>query len=79
MVDDSFCTVGSTNVNARSFRFDYEVNAFVMDRCVTRQLQQIFDADLKDATLLTPQNWKKRHNVWHRFQGWLFQFLVPFL
>ena len=29
MVDDTFCTLGSANLNSRSLRYDYEVNAFI--------------------------------------------------
>lgn len=79
MVDDSFCTVGSANLNSRSLTFDYEVNAFIMDTCTTKQLQNIFEKDKKESTLLTPQNWKKRRNVWQRFKGWFFQILVPLI
>ena len=31
MVDGKFCTVGSTNLDARSLRYDYEVNALIID------------------------------------------------
>jgi cardiolipin synthase len=79
MVDDSFCTVGSANLNSRSLTFDYEVNAFIMDSCTTHQLQYIFEEDKKKSTLLTPENWKQRRNVWQRFKGWFFQILVPLI
>ena len=32
-VDGKFCTVGSTNLDARSLRYDYEVNALIIDSC----------------------------------------------
>lgn len=32
MVDSLFCTVGSTNLNSRSLRYDYEVNAFILTK-----------------------------------------------
>lgn len=79
MVDDSYCTIGSANLNSRSLKYDFEVNAFVMDTCLTRDLQLIFENDKKESTLLTPENWKKRRNVWERFRGWFFQMLIPFI
>lgn len=79
MVDDSFCTVGSANLNSRSLTFDYEVNAFIMDTCTTRQLQNIFEKDKEQSTRLTLENWKQRRNVWQRFKGWFFQILVPLI
>ena len=32
MVDSLFCTVGSTNLNSRSLRYDYEVNALFLTK-----------------------------------------------
>ena len=41
MVDSLFCTVGSTNLNSRSLRYDYEVNAFIFDKETTHELSSI--------------------------------------
>lgn len=69
MVDSTFCTVGSANLNSRSLKFDYEVNAFIVDSCTTRELQSIFEVDKYHSTLLTPENWKKRRSFGRRFMG----------
>ena len=37
MVDGKFCTVGSTNLDARSLRYDYEINAIIIDPETTHQ------------------------------------------
>ena len=79
MVDSSFCTVGSANLNSRSLKYDYEVNAFIIDSCTTRSLQSIFEADKERSTLLTPENWKKRRSFGRRFMGWFYHFLVPLI
>lgn len=79
MVDGLFCTVGSANLNSRSLSYDYEVNAFVMDRETTVQLQRIFERDKADCTRLTRENWKERRTRKERFRGWLFHFLSPFI
>ncbi len=79
MVDDTFCTVGSTNLNSRSLRYDYEVNAFIFDPRVTDQLSDIFNADKQQSTIMTDENWKQR-SCWHRFIGWFSNLiLTPFL
>ncbi len=72
MVDGEFCTVGTANLDGRSMLYDYEVNAFVFDRSTTAQLNSMFDADLKQCELLTPQNFKKRFPLKHRVAGRLF-------
>ncbi len=69
MVDGQICTVGSANLNSRSLRFDYEDNLFIIDQRVTRELNQVFDEDLKDSYLLTPQLWKKIP-AWKKCLGW---------
>lgn len=79
MVDSSFCTVGSANLNSRSLSFDYEVNAFIIDPKTTRKLQAIFEEDKRHSTLLTPENWKKRRSFRRRFMGWLYHFLAPLI
>ena len=79
MVDDKFCTVGSTNLNSRSLRYDYEVNAFVFDSRVTGELSEMFDDDKRQSTIMTDKNWKER-SCWHRFIGWFSNLLLtPFL
>ena len=40
MVDGKFCTVGSTNLDARSLRYDYEINAIIIDPETTHQLEE---------------------------------------
>jgi len=79
MVDDLYCTVGSTNLDSRSLRCDYEANALILDRETTAELTRMFDADKADSFLLTPQTWDAFRNGWQKFRGWLFHFLSPFL
>lgn len=77
MIDSALCTVGSANLNSRSMKYDYEVNAFIVDSCTTQSLQRIFEADKGCSTLLTPENWKKRRSFKRRFLGWFYHFFVP--
>ena len=79
MVDSSYCTIGSANLNSRSMKYDYEVNAFLLDTIPTHQLISIFEADKQHCTLLTPDNWKKRRSAGRRFMGWLYHFLSPLI
>ncbi|MDR0938630.1 MAG: cardiolipin synthase [Mediterranea sp.] len=78
MVDSLFCTVGTANLNSRSLRYDYETNAFIFDRDVTKQLNDIFEADKEHCTQLTPEYWKKRSS-WKKFVGWFANLFTPFL
>lgn len=78
MVDSTYCTVGSTNLNSRSLRYDYEVNAFIFDNETTEELISIFQEDIEQSTLLTSEMYKKR-SVWKKFVGWFAHLLTPFL
>jgi cardiolipin synthase len=70
MVDGRFCTVGSTNLDARSLRFDYEENAVILDREVTAQLDRMFDRDKQASFLLTDETWHNFQSRWKKFVGW---------
>ena len=59
MIDSLFCTVGTTNLDARSLKFDYEVNSFIFSPKTTAELQQVFQKDIEQhCYLLTPETWK---------------------
>lgn len=78
MVDSIFCTIGTTNLDSRSLRYDYEVNAFIFDPQLTNRLSEIFDADKANCTQLTPEEWKKR-SAWKKFTGWFAHLFTPVL
>ncbi len=78
MVDDRFCTVGSTNLNSRSLRYDYEINAFIFDLPTTDELCQLFRRDKLNSTVLTRDEYMKR-GPWKRFWGWFAHLFTPFL
>ena len=79
MVDGRFCTVGSTNLDARSLRYDYEVNALIINKQVTKELQDMFIRDTKKSVLLTPDEWNKFRTGWQKFRGWFAQLFTPFM
>ena len=79
MVDGKFCTVGSTNLDARSLKCDYEENVAIIDKRVTKQLSDMFDRDKKDSFQLTEGMYKKWRTPWQRFRGWFAHILSPFL
>lgn len=78
MVDDAFCTLGSANLNSRSLRYDYEVNAFMFDHEVTQELIDMFEEDKQDSTPLTREVWHSR-TPWKRFVGWFANLFAPVL
>ena len=79
MVDGRFCTVGSTNLDSRSLRYDYEENAVILDPCTTRELDDMFWRDKQQSILLTPEYWDEFRTSWQKFRGWFAHLLQPFL
>ena len=79
MVDGRFCTVGSANLNGRSLRWDYEENAVIVDSCVTRQLNDMFEHDKTKSFYLTPETWNQFRTPWQKFRGWFAHLLGRWL
>lgn len=80
MVDSLFCTVGTTNLDARSLSFDYEVNAFIFDAETTHELQDIFSRDAREnSTLLTPDTFRNRFPPRRRIRGRFFSIIKRML
>ena len=80
MIDSLFCTVGTTNLDARSLCFDYEVNAFIFDPSTTAELQRIFADDVANhCTLLTPEVWKERFPFGRKIRSRFFAIAKRFM
>lgn len=79
MVDGLLCTVGSANLNSRSLNFDYEANAVIVNKEVTQELCNLFNAEKKESFLLTPKKWNEMRTPWKKFVGWFAHLLAPVL
>lgn len=58
--DDMLSTVGSTNVDFRSFEHNFEVNAFMYDMETALEMKEIFLQDQRECTQVFLKNWIKR-------------------
>lgn len=58
--DDMLSTVGSTNVDFRSFEHNFEVNAFIYDMETALQMKEIFLQDQRECTQIFLKNWCRR-------------------
>ena len=56
VADDKIATVGSSNIDFRSFTQSSEVNAFVYDTIFAQQMRQIFEQDMRHCDMI-PQDW----------------------
>jgi len=60
LIDGVWSTVGSTNLDWRSFLHNEEVNAVILGQAFGAQMQAMFDKDLAESTLITPEAWQQR-------------------
>ena len=60
VVDGTWATVGSTNFDNRSFALNEEINLAMYDPALARRLEQAFDEDLRHATRVDYETWKRR-------------------
>lgn len=58
--DDKLSTVGSTNIDFRSFEHNFEVNAFMYDMETALMLKDVFLQDQRDCQRISAKNWAKR-------------------
>jgi len=63
VVDSKISTVGTANIDVRSFRLNFEVNAFIYDTKTSANLKKIFENDLKSCCEFTIEKYKKRSKV----------------
>jgi cardiolipin synthase A/B len=69
-IDDRWASVGSTNIDNRSFRINKEGNVNVYDEEFARFVRGLVEEDLDDAILYTIERWEER--PWHkRLAGWV--------
>ena len=60
LIDGVWSTIGSTNLDWRSFLHNDEVNAVILGQAFGAQMQAMFDADLAASTPVTLADWEQR-------------------
>ncbi len=78
VVDDKVATVGTTNIDIRSFYLNFELNAFIYDEVVVKKIKESFKEDLKDSHLLSQEEYDKRKLV-VKFKESVARLLTPLL
>jgi cardiolipin synthase len=60
VIDGAWSTVGSANLDMRSFLHNTEVNVFVLDTEFGQAMENAFQEDLRDSMPLTAEAWEQR-------------------
>ncbi|NNG23624.1 cardiolipin synthase [Telluria aromaticivorans] len=70
VIDGIWSTIGSANIDRRSFIHNYELNVVVLDPAFGRDMESAFNEDLRDSKEITLEQWQYR--PWKdRFREWM--------
>lgn len=77
-IDSEICSIGSANIDIRSFSINYEINAVLYDERFARELESDFERDLAECTEFDLAEYRKRGTV-IRFRDSVARLLSPLL
>jgi cardiolipin synthase A/B len=77
-IDSEICSIGSTNIDIRSFSINYEINAVLYSERLARELEEDFERDLAYCTEFDPAEYRRR-NVAVRFRDSAARLMSPLL
>lgn len=78
LVDGCVASVGTANMDIRSFDLNFEVNAFLYDGKFTKELEAGFQNDLKSCVEIT-KDWYNRRKWWFKVKESIARLISPML
>ncbi|MEK3884080.1 cardiolipin synthase [Paenibacillus sp. PL2-23] len=78
VVDGKVASVGTANLDIRSFKLNFEMNAFIYDKETSQKLQTLFQEDVRLARRLTMEDYGRRP-LFNRFKESISRLLSPIL
>lgn len=78
VADGMLSSVGSANMDYRSFKLNFEINSFMYDEKIAKQLEDLYLDDIKHSTVVTSQMFKEQ-GAWLRFKQTFSRLLSPIL
>ncbi|KAB7704787.1 cardiolipin synthase [Bacillus aerolatus] len=78
VVDKKLSSVGTANIDVRSFRLNFEVNAFIYHHRTSQKLAKIFERDMDLSFELTPDLYQNRKKL-IKFKESISRLLSPIL
>ena len=78
LIDEVWATLGSANLDQRSFHRNYELNAVIDSRTFGTQVQRMFASDLARSRRVVADEYERRSRL-ERFLAWLLTPLGRFL
>lgn len=78
IVDEEISTVGSANMDVRSFKLNFEINAFMYDPNISKELIDNFNKDL-EKSIKVDDDYFKNQSRWRKFKQYFSRLLSPIL
>lgn len=78
VADGKISTVGTANLDIRSFQLNFEVNAIIYDSKIAKDLENIFNNDINDCKLVDLEEYNNRGRV-IRIKEALIRLIAPIL
>jgi cardiolipin synthase len=78
MIDSLVCSVGTANMDVRSFKLNFECNAFIYDQKITKDLEAQYLRDIDDCVPLTQADYQSRGH-WTKIRESVSRLLSPLL
>ena len=78
IVDDTICTVGTSNIDMRSFALNFEVNAFLYGEEFSNKCIKIFYKDLDICIQVTDEEYSSR-SLFSKIEEGIYRLMSPLL
>ncbi len=78
VVDGALATIGTTNIDNRSFVLNFEINTFIYNRSFAERCEEIFEQDLQSSRPVD-QHWFKARPLWWKGASAVTRLLSPLL
>lgn len=78
VVDNEILTIGTANMDIRSFKLNFEVNVFLYNQPLAKEYFEVFESDIKDSYQLTDEI-IDNYSLWQIFKQQFSRLLSPIL
>jgi len=78
LIDDIVASVGTANMDIRSFKLNFEINAFIYDEDITHDFKKQFEKDLEDCVEISKENYEQR-SLWDKIKESISRLFAPLL
>jgi cardiolipin synthase len=73
-----FSSIGTANMDYRSFSMNFEINALLYNKDINQQMRKQFHLDLQDCEEVTLERWENR-NIVRRLKESFSRLFAPLL